>query len=413
MKLWLFPLVAICACLEGRVEEIDRQDAYRLVEAFPAQDAFHQPLFFAHTPSDPDVYYVVTQPGGVFRIPRDGTRSERFQFLDLSQEVTTEDWEEGLLGFAFDPDYAENGYVYVDYSEAVSQEEGYGRAFDYRRQSVIARLSTRSTPQGPVADLDSELRILVVPQPFGNHNGGTIVFGPDQMLYIALGDGGKANDPFGNGQDRTTLLGSILRIDVSDASADLPYSIPPDNPFEGGDAAGPRGEIWAYGLRNPWRISFDAETGELWCGDVGQNLYEEVNRIQEGGNYGWNHREGWHVFGLRKAVDAAPDNLLPPVVEYPHSEGISVTGGYVYRGVLHPELTGQYLYGDFGTRRQWLVLENRENSKTARPQVTRICDAPGPIATYGEDEHGEILVLCYGGNNGDQGRIYRLVKAEP
>lgn len=396
----------------GHLGGVDLSRDYRLVEAFPAQAPFVQPLFLAQHPSDPDVSYVVTQPGVIYRVPRDGSRADRHVYLDLSGRVLTENWEEGLLGFAFDPDHAENGHVFVYYSERTDDagQGGLRRRRGPGRQSVIARFTAVEEHDGPVVDEGSELRILTIEEPFGNHNGGTVVFGPDRMLYIAVGDGGAANDPYGNGQNLGTLLGAILRIDVSKASREEPYRIPADNPFadagelpEGGR---PRGEIWAYGLRNPWRIAFDRKTGDLWCGDVGQNLYEEVDRIEKGRNYGWNLMEGFHSFRERAEGDAPADTLAPPIAEYPRAAGISVTGGYVYRGRLLPGLDGRYLYGDFGTRRQWAVMEDRAGGKHS---IVRLPDAPAPIASYAEDENGEIFVLCYHGDSGREGRIHRLV----
>ena len=220
------------------------------------------------------------------------------EFLDIRDRVSNRGSEEGLLGLALDPQ--SDGYFYVYYSAA-----------DPRR-SVVSRFAYGSEGQptvGPSADPDSELIILEIEQPYANHNGGQIAFGPDGFLYIGLGDGGAAGDPRGNGQDTSTLLGSILRIDVSEATPDQPYAIPPDNPFADG---GGRPEIWAYGLRNPWRFSFDRETGDLWTGDVGQNQWEEIDLIERGGNYGWNTLEGNHCFNPRENCDR--ENKIPPVL---------------------------------------------------------------------------------------------------
>ena len=265
--------------------------ALKCVDAFPGQAKFERPLFVAYHATDADGAYVVTQPGNVFRIPRDGAKDTRHVFLDMTKTVLTDNWEEGLLGFDFDPDYANNGFVYVYWSEKVAMREGEvgGRKVKSTRQSVISRFGTKAADGLRVVDPATELRVMEIFQPFGNHNGGTICFGPDKMLYIGLGDGGAANDPFGAGQNKATLLGKVLRIDVSGATADKPYAIPADNPFVGEEGA--RGEIWTWGMRNPWRISFDRKTGDLWCGDVGQNAIEEVNRLVKGGNYGWNFME--------------------------------------------------------------------------------------------------------------------------
>jgi len=385
--------LALSLALLGQQDPVapaSEDDGYRLVDAFPAQKKLDKPLYLDHHASDPDVYYVVEQDGMIYRIPRDGSRGERHVFLDWTEKVYTQNWEEGLLGFAFDPSFADTGDVYVYYT----QSPGGGR-----RQSVISRLETTRDDQ-PLAHGDTEVVLMTVPQPYGNHNGGTIVFGPDGMLYVALGDGGSANDPHGNGQNPRTLLASILRIDVSHATPDEPYRIPADNPFVDRMDEGVRGEIWAYGLRNVWRMSFDAKTGDLWAADVGQNKWEEVDRIVKGGNYGWNVMEGRHEF-RRPEGSLEPGELVAPVVEYGHDLGLSITGGYVYRGRKLPELDGYYVYGDFVTGRIWAV---REGGGGGEPDVMELCKAPASIASFAEEPDGELLVLSF------DGRIYRLVR---
>lgn len=381
--------LALALALLPQEEPTPPAPAYRLADAFPAQKKFEKPLYLDHHASDPEVYYVVEQGGMIYRIPRDGTRGERHVFLDWSERVYTGDWEEGLLGFAFDPGHADTGDVYIYYT----QSPGAGR-----RQSVIARLETTRDEQ-PVAHGETELVVMTVPQPYGNHNGGTILFGPDGMLYVALGDGGSANDPSGNGQNLKTLFAAILRIDVRSSSPDEPYRIPRDNPFVERMATGVRGEIWAYGLRNVWRMSFDRQTGELWCADVGQNKWEEVDRIVKGGNYGWNVMEGRHDFRRPEEGGPAPGDLVAPVVEYGHDVGLSITGGYVYRGKKLPELDGCYVYGDFVTGRIWAVREDRTGGE---PDVIELCKAPASISAFAEEPDGELLVVSF------DGRIYRL-----
>jgi glucose/arabinose dehydrogenase len=371
--------------------------------AFPAQPRFDRPLFVAFTAVDPDTAYVVTQPGHVFRVPRDGARSERETFLDFSKRVFTDNWEEGLLGFAFDPGHATNGFVYIYWSEQIPPAEGLmgdGRKTKSRRRSVISRLQARGADGARAVDAATELRVMEIFQPFGNHNGGTIVFGSDGMLYVALGDGGAANDPFDNGQSKSTLLGKVLRIDVRGATKDEPYAIPADNPFVA--EPGARGEIWCWGLRNPWRIAFDRATGDLWCGDVGQDRLEEVDRLVKGGNYGWNSMEASEVFLRRGNRGSLPKEAIAPIVEYPRREGLSITGGHVYRGARIAELQGCYVYGDFMSMRMWAVREDRDGG---RHQVHELARAPAQLSSFAEEPDGELLATCF------DGRVYRLVPA--
>ena len=361
-----------------------------LKDAFPKQAKFDRPIFLAHTAQDGDHYYVVEQYGLVHRIPRDGNQAEREVFLDWTAKTfhpkNGGHNEEGLLGFAFDPAYETNRHVYIYYSHR--HERG-------KRRSVVSRLTAVDGIAGPLVPAESELEILVVNQPFGNHNGGTIVFGHDNMLYVALGDGGAANDPFKAGQNFQTLLGKILRIDVRGATQAHPYGVPADNPFAGEREDGARGEIWAYGLRNPWRMAFDSKTGELWCGDVGQDTWEEVDRIVKGGNYGWNLREAHVAFKGAEVTAEVMKTLTEPVAYYPRREGISITGGYVYRGAAHEGLVGAYVYADFVSGHVWAVHEDRAGGKH---RVERIAEAGGrQVASFAELPDGELLLLCYDG----------------
>ena len=398
-------LVAPCFCQDGgdpEVIEIKDGPAISYEDAFPGQEDFVQPLFVAFHPSDADSAYVVTQPGVVYRIPRDGSKSAREVFLNLSDKVLTENWEEGLLGFQFDPDYATNHHVWTYWSEKIEAREG-AMARGKRksdRQSIIARYTVVEKDGKKVCDVGSELRVLEVFQPFGNHNAGTILFGPDRMLYISFGDGGAANDPYGNAESLAMLLGKVLRIDVSHATADTPYVIPADNPFVGREGA--RGEIWCYGLRNVWRMSFDRETKQLWAGDVGQNRIEEVDRLQKGGFYGWNSFEAHEVFEQRRGKEPTPEGHILPIASYSHKEGLSITGGHVYRGKKIPSLVGFFVYSDFITKRAWACREG-ENGKH---QVVKIKPAPFPPSSYAEEPDGELLMTVY---IGKKGKIYRLV----
>ncbi|MEC7583333.1 MAG: PQQ-dependent sugar dehydrogenase [Planctomycetota bacterium] len=375
------------------------------VETLSTDGVFARPLLVEYHETDPEHCLVAEQFGKVWRMRRDG-EGGRELWLDMSRKAFHPRNggfdEEGLLGMAFDPEFAKNGHVFLYYSEKADapQEEGRrrGRRRQVGRQSVVSRMKVDLETWE--VDPDSELRILEVAQPWPNHNGGTILFGPDKMLYIALGDGGARADRGKHGQNLGTLLASIVRIDVRDATEDQPYRIPADNPFV--DTEGARGEIWAYGLRNPWRIAFDRKTGDLWCGDVGQDAYEEIDRLVAGGNYGWPVREGFHAFP--KGRDGSEDpEFIEPVAEYPRGDGISVTGGHVYRGSEIPELDGWYIYGDYVTMRMWAVKEDRSDAK--QHEVQRIGRAPGQIGSFAETPDGELLALCF------NGRIYRLVRA--
>lgn len=374
------------------------QDLVRFVDALPAQEKFDRPIFLTHHPKDDGWYWVLEQTGKLLRVPRDGKQAERRVVLDLSDVAfhpgNGGHNEEGLLGFCFDPDFGEaKSFVYAYWSRKVS-----GAGASLKRESVISRFATRRDGDTIEADRESELVVMCVAQPWGNHNGGTILFGPDGMLYVALGDGGAANDLGGNGQNLGSLLAKILRIDVRGATTEKPYAVPPDNPFAKKDGA--RGETWCWGLRNPWRISFDRETGELWCGDVGQNLWEEVDRLVKGGNYGWPLMEGTHPFPPNAERDQEETaKLIPPVAEYPRSDGISITGGYVYRGTALPKLVGRFVYGDFALCNVWAVKEDRDGGKH---DVLRIGKAPTSLASFGELPDGELVACCF------DGRIYKL-----
>lgn len=331
-----------------------------------------------------DLMFVTEQRGVVYSFSASNPQ-EADVFLDITDRVNRGGNEEGLLGLAFDPDYQGNGYFYVYYSAAEPT------------RSVLSRFNL-DEQNTDVADPGSEVVITEVEQPYANHNAGQIAFGPDGYLYIALGDGGSAGDPLGNGQNLSTLLGSILRIDVSGLSGPGDYEIPADNPFVGIEGA--REEIWAYGLRNPWRVSFDSETGRLWAGDVGQNSWEEIDIIAKGANYGWNIMEGRQCYS--PATGCNESGLTLPVIEYDHSQGCSVTGGYVYRGDQATSLQGYYVYGDYCSGNIWALAYDG----SVVTENILLVDSELSITAFGEDLTGNLYILDR------QGGIYRLIETE-
>jgi glucose/arabinose dehydrogenase len=348
----------------------------QIVHAFP-KISYSRMVHLTHPGDGTNRLFLVLQPGQIIVFPNDEEATPQLTFLDISTRVNNKGNEEGLLGLAFDPKYATNGFFYVYYSTASP------------RRSVISRFSVSGKDPNQ-ADPTSELIIIEVSQPFKNHNGGHLAFGPDGHLYVGLGDGGSAGDPYGNSQNLATLLGSILRIDVATASPEHPYRIPSDNPFVGHDD-NVREEIWAYGLRNPWRFNFDPVTGYLWAGDVGQNKYEEINIIQPGLNYGWNILEGFHCY-LSSNEPCEYDGFESPIIEYSQkSSGCSVTGGYVYRGSRLAYLSGAYIYGDFCSGKIWSLRYDG----TQITEHVEIADSAISISAFGEDANGEIYILSF------------------
>ena len=334
-----------------------------------------RPIIMTHAGDGSGRFFIASQYGQIYVLESSASTAEPKLFMDLSDKVSYSDQqnEEGFLGMAFHPKFAENGKFYVYYT---SNTEAH--------LSIVSSFTAsidRST-----ADPGSEVEVLRIPQPFWNHNGGTLAFGPDGMLYIALGDGGGARDPLGNGQNLGNLFGAILRIDVDRHDTGKGYAVPNDNPFVDREGACP--EIWAYGLRNVWRMAFDRETGLLWAADVGQDVWEEIDLIVKGGNYGWSRREGFHPFGEQRA-EAEPAKYVEPIFEYSHEVGKSITGGCVYRGSKVPALVGKYLYGDYVSGRFWALAHDPSNGKTENFDI----EAGEPIAviTFGEDEQGEVF----------------------
>jgi glucose/arabinose dehydrogenase len=320
----------------------------------------------------------VLEQSGVIQIVQNGNLLP-VPFLDIRDRVGSSGNEQGLLGLAFHPDYETNGYFFVNYT-------------DQNGDTVIARYQV-SVDNPDRADRSSERHLLNIPQPFPNHNGGMVAFGTDGYLYLGLGDGGSGGDPLDSGQSVNTLLGKILRIDVNGGD---PYLVPADNPFTGGLAP----EIWAYGLRNPWRFSFDRLTGDLYIGDVGQGSWEEISYLPAGSpggaNFGWNVYEGWHPYG--GSASSAGGELTFPIFEYGHDQGCSVTGGYVYRGTALPQWNGVYLFGDYCTGYIWGLLPDGQGGWLS----DLLFDGMGQITSFGEDEAGELYLTDRAGI------IYRL-----
>jgi quinoprotein glucose dehydrogenase len=396
LPLWILLLTAAAVPAQAPLDESPLP--IELVRAYP-NIRVRRPVVITNAHDGSNRLFVATQQGVVNVFPADQNATEERTFLDIEDKVVYSDAqnEEGLLGLAFHPEYSANGYFYLYYTTRETPQT-----------SVISRFSVSKDPNQ--ADPDSELELLRISQPFWNHNGGTLEFGPDGFLYIALGDGGLRNDTLMNGQNVQTLLGAILRIDVDHPSeiragrrvTKLNYSIPQDNPFADAPEFA-RGEIFAYGFRNPWRISFDKKTGDLWAADVGQDTWEEIDIVKKGGNYGWNLREGKHKFG--PAGSEPRSDLIEPVWEYHHDVGKSITGGNVYRGQKVPELDGYYLYADYVSMLVWgLKADPGSNKVLANRPIT---GAGQPIITFGYDENGEVY--C----SDPSGMLYQFRKKSP
>ncbi len=341
----------------------------------PVASGLESPLYLTAPSGDPRLF-IVEQPGRI-RIVKDG-RLLPVPFLDITARVGG-GGERGLLSVAFHPDFRTNGRFYVDYT-------------DRRGDTRVERYTVR--PGTDVADTGSASLVLGVDQPFANHNGGLVMFGPDGMLYVGMGDGGSAGDPFGNGQKRTTLLGKLLRIDVD---RDAPYAIPPGNPFVG--RTGARPEIWATGLRNPWRFAFDRAAGLLYIADVGQGSWEEVDvtpATQGGLNYGWRSMEGAHCFLLFLCHRSG---FVLPVLEYDHTQGCSIIGGYVYHGARIPWVAGHYFYSDYCTG---FLRSFRFVNGAVTDRRTWAVPPIGAVLSFGEDAVGELYLLS------SNGTVYRV-----
>ncbi len=365
---------------------------------------FDRPVAFAYPDDGRDLLFVAEQhQAKVFSFPNDPSTSVKTLFLQLPDPINRGN-EEGLLGLAFHPKYRENGEFFVYYSWRKGND----------RHSAVSRFKV-SKDDPRKADPASEKRIWVsAKDPFENHNGGCIAFGPDGYLYISLGDSGGGGDPLTTGQNPSDWFGSLLRIDVDHPSGDKPYGIPKDNPRlrDPEKFADWAPEVYCIGLRNVWKFSWDRADGTLWAGDVGQNKYEIVHVIANGGNYGWSVREGFHPFHPRAKVNRSSP-ISPPIAEYPHGPnddpkrkdfGQSITGGYVYRGKALPELVGVYVYGDFNTGRIWGVRLGKDGKAAESGELVDVTKSkPLNIAAFGEDPRGELTILAF------DGKIHRLV----
>jgi len=364
-------------------------------------NGFEFPVLATHAGDGSGRLFVVERLGKIWILDSGGKRLPK-PFLDIGPEgedrvASTEDTgdERGLLGLAFHPDYEKNGRFFVHYSRKDPKEDPLDK---YPAPTIVAEYSVSEDPN--VANTEEKVIFGPVEQPFWNHNGGSIEFNPKDdcrgCLYLGLGDGGSANDPHGNGQKLDTFLGKILRFDVDSGD---PYAIPEDNPKLTED--GPN-EIWAYGMRNPWRFSFDRETGLLFAGDVGQGTREEVDIVEKGGNYGWKIMEGFACFDPPEDCDQ--EGLILPVTQYLHPTGCSITGGYVYRGEENPSMYGRYFFADYCLGKIWSIGQNSDAEWEREP--TLHTETGYLISSFGEDEAGEIYVLKFMTRDGT---LYRLV----
>ena len=371
--------LAVVASWSSPPARASSDDAGPPIDLILVADGFDRPVFLSSAPGDPGRLYVVEQPG-LIRVVEDGSRAER-PFLDLRDAVTS-GGERGLLGLAFHPGYASNDRFFVNYTRA---DDG-------------ATVVSEFTASEGSADAASERPLLVIEQPYGNHNGGMIAFDANGMLLIGTGDGGSGGDPLGSGQDPDSLLGKLLRIDVD---AGDPYAIPPDNAFQ--ERAEFRPEVHALGLRNPWRFSVDTEGGHVYIGDVGEGAWEEVSLLPGGVgglNFGWNAVEGPECYSSGCDVEA----FTAPVLAYGHDDGCSIVGGYAYRGVMHPALQGTYLFGDYCSGTIWAA--SADAMLGGAVDASSVYDFEGDLVSFGEDESGELYAVD------QRGRIFRIVASD-
>ena len=424
MKNPLFRLVPVLSCLLLAFSVSAELPKIQLQPVFPNLQ-IQAPLWLCQSPDDTGRFFVIAQDGIIYVMKKDSDGSDAKVFLDISDRHLHFNREDGLLGLAFHPGFKTNGLFYICYTVQTSPDDlkkyqgGWPTAFPDR--DVVSELKV-SAADPDKADVSSERVLMDVAQPSWNHKGGQLGFGPDGYLYIGFGDGGVEHDPFGIGQNTATVLGKFVRIDVNTRTTvgagkrvrQLQYGIPDDNPFTkepdyGG--AGTRHEIWAYGLRNPWRWSFDRKTGALWAGDVGQDLWEEIDIIVKGGNYGWGVREATHYF--KPGPEGA--KYIDPVIEYPHKPnlqsqamypdhpcGTSVTGGYVYRGKQYPQLDGIYLYADYSFGQIYGLRYDYDAHKVTEHGT--LLEQKENVTSFGEDNDGELYALME-----KSGHIFKIV----
>jgi glucose/arabinose dehydrogenase len=377
-----------------------------------------RPVWMSEAPDGSGRFFVVYQKGKIVIVNKGSNGGDARTFLDIEDRHPNFENEDGLMSIAFHPGFVTNHLFYVYYNQKNSPDQN-SQPLNFPFRSVISEFKV-SASNPDQADMSSERILLQVPQPFSNHKGGELAFGPEGYLYLGLGDGGAGADPFGNGQNTATLLAKMLRIDVNSRASvgrgpwkrELGYAIPSDNPFvqeKDWGELGTRKEIFAYGLRNPWRYSFDRETGDLWVGDVGQDLWEEIDLLTKGGNYGWSVREGAHHF--KPGPDGA--HYIEPLMEYPHNPGLlaeslfpdhtiglCVIGGYVYRGKQFPSLAGVYIYGDYNLGTIWGFRYDRNVGKVT--EQARLLQQTDNIDSFAEDASGELYTLM------QDGRIFQI-----
>lgn len=405
MKPLRFSFCALALCifpsLEASGQSSGNQNRLSMKETWANID-FHNPVFLATPPDDSRRLFLVDLDGHIYILPEDRESDQAIAFFDISDRTLTSRTqrftEEGLLGLAFHPRFSENGKFFVNYTQ------------QNPKRSIVSEF-TLSKEDSNAVDMKSERILISLRQPYWNHNSGNLIFGPDDgYLYVAFGDGGLRNDPLRFGQNLFSMNGKILRIDVDTRTGSLSYGIPSDNPFFEQDGALP--EIWAYGLRNPWGLWFDPPTGLFWCADVGQDLWEEINLVEKGGNYGWSFFEGNQRFGERYR-ETLPEEVefVEPLLAYGRDMGFSITGGFVYRGSKFPWLVGKYIYGDYVTGRVW-ALEYDPSTETVVSNEL-LYEKADPASKEGfrpnafcPDSSGEVLALSW------DGKIYHFVDSE-